>query len=275
MTHFLNGKFVPEGELVVSVRDLGFSRGYAVFDFFITYGGRPFMLDRHIDRLFGSAKLIGLSIPWSKAQVKNWVEETLRKNNDGLEKAVKIIVSGGVSQSLLPSGDPTIAIVVDERHAPPQEYLEKGVGLISVKHTRYAPEAKTNNYIEGVKQAQIAKAEGALEPVYYDDHQVFETSNSNIFVVINNELLTPATHILHGITCQVLFEILKLDIPVKTQDFSIEQLRSATEVFITGSSKEIIPVTVLDGTMVGDGTVGLTTQEVLKQFREFTKNGRW
>jgi len=154
--HFLNGKFVEEKDLMVSVRDLGFARGYAIFDFLVTYPSRrPFMLSKHIDRLFNSASLIGLSLPWSKEDVKGWVIQTLATNNEGGEKQVKITVSGGRSDSLLPSSKiPTIAIVVDPRHFLPGEYYEQGAGIIMDKHTRYSPGAKTNNYIEGVKEAQ-------------------------------------------------------------------------------------------------------------------------
>src|ERR1051325_4080068 len=67
--HFLNGQLVTETELRLSPRDLGFTRGYAVFDFLITYHGKPFMLDWHIERLLNSAKQIGLAVPWSKTQI--------------------------------------------------------------------------------------------------------------------------------------------------------------------------------------------------------------
>jgi len=275
MIHYLNGKFVKKEELVVSVCDLGFARGYAVFDFLITYNRRPFMLAPHIDRLFHSAEMIGLSVPWTKDQVTKLVFETLDQNKDGKEKAIKIILSGGVSNSLIPATEPTIAIVVDDRHVLPVEQYENGIGVITVKHTRYAPKAKTNNYIEGVKQAQLAKAAGAIEPVYYDDHQVFETSNSNIFALIDGKLFTPASNMLFGITRGILLDILKLDVPVEAVDFSFDQLLTATEVFVTGSNKEILPVTQIDGKPVSDGKIGLITKEVMQQYREFTISDKW
>lgn len=274
-THFLNGKFVQEDALVIPVRDLGFTRGYAVFDFLITYNRRPFMLVPHIDRLFCSAELIGLQLPWSKDQMNSLVIETLDKNNDGKEKAIKIIVSGGVSNSLIPSGSPTIAIIVDDRHNLPTETYEKGIGLITVKHTRYTPHAKTNNYIEAVKQVQIAQAVNAIEPIYYDDQQVFETSNSNIFALIDGTLLTPATNILCGITRGTLLEMLTLEIPLEVVDFSIETLLKAEEVFVTGSNKEVVPVTMIDRKRVGSGEVGPITKEVMRQFRVFVQSGKW
>lgn len=274
--HFLNGKFVFENKLVVSARDVGFSRGFAVFDFLITYPHhRPFKLAEHINRLFNSANHINLPIPWTKEQVTSWVKETLDKNQTEGEKSIKIIISGGVSNTMLPAEEPTIIIMIDQRHKYPQENYKKGTGIMTVKFHRYIPEAKTNNYIEGMKQTQIAERIGAIEPVFYDDTQVFEGSNSNIFAVINNKLVTPKSNILQGITRAVLLEILKLDMPIEARDFTLEELLNADEVFMTASGKEITPVTKIDGKNVGNGKVGKITKEVIDQFREYTLSDRW
>ena len=274
--HFLNGKFVSEEQLAVSPRDVGFSRGYAVFDFLKTYPRhRPFKLREHIDRLFNSADLIGLQMPWSKEQVQKWVLETLEANKTDEEKFIKIMVSGGVSNTMLPSENPTIMILIDPAVQYPKERYEKGVGVIAVKHKRYNPAAKSNNYIEGVKQTQRAKTIGAVEPVYYSDTQVFESSNSNIFAVIDNKLLTPKTNVLAGITRAVLLEILKLNVPMEVGDFTLNELLSSNEAFLTASGKEITPITSIDGEPVGNGKVGAITKEVMNQFKEYTLSNLW
>ncbi|MBI3631109.1 MAG: aminotransferase class IV [Candidatus Sungbacteria bacterium] len=275
--HFLNGRFVKEDGLTVSVRDIGFSRGYAVFDFLISYPyHRPFMLSRHIDRLFASADLVGLALPWSKAKIAEWVMRTMDANKDPGEKAIKIIVSGGTSHSMLPSLDgPTIAIIIDPHRPFPREYYEKGAGVITVRHTRHIPRAKTNNYIEGVRQTQAAAKIGAIEPLYYDDSQILEGSNSNIFALIGGKLLTPKSNILLGITRSVLLDILSLPVPIEVADFSRDQLSEAKEVFFTGSNKEVMPITKIDGEAVGGGRVGNITKEVMRQFREFTLSDAW
>ncbi len=276
MIHFFNGKLVSESELVISPRDLGFSRGYGVFDFLKTYPHhRPFKLREHIDRLFNSANLIGLQIPWDKEQMQKWVMTTLEANQTAEEKFIKIIISGGASDTMLPAGDPTIVVLVNEAVAYPKEHYEKGIGVIAVKHTRYTPEAKSNNYIEGVKQTQKAHKLGAVEPIYYSDTQVFEGSNSNIFAILNGKLTTSANNILEGVTRSVLLEILKLDVPVEVRDFSFDELLSATEVFLTGSGKEVTPVTLIDGQPVGSGAVGPVTQEVMRQYQAYVYSDLW
>ncbi len=268
--HFLNGKLVTEEELCISPRDLGFLRGYGVFDFLKTYHRRPFRLREHIDRLFNSAELIGLKLPWSKEQIEQWVLETLAANPEG-EKFIKIIVSGGVSHSMLPTGEPTLVILIDPAVQYPKENYENGIGVITVQHTRYTPHAKSNNYIEGVKQCQEAAKIGAVEPVYYSNEQVYEGSNSNIFAVIRGKLVTPHGDILAGITRQVLLDILK-DPAVEVKNFTHAELLNAEEVFFTGSGKEVTPITAINGKPVGNGKVGPITKEVIRQFREYTEN---
>ncbi len=275
-THFLNGNLVNESELKISPRDLGFSRGYAVFDFLRTYQKhKPFKLKEHIDRIFNSAEKIGLEIPWGKEEVADWVFETLSANPSQEEKFIKIYFSGGVSDSMTPLGEPTIIILIDPCFQYPKEWYEEGTGIITVKHTRYNSSAKTNNYIEGVKQSVLAKKIGALEPIYYSDRQVFEGSNSNVFALIDGKLVTPKSNILEGITRVALLEILKLDLPIEVKDFTIEELKNAKEIFMTGSAKEVVPVVRLDDGEVGDGKVGEITKKVIKQFRDYTLLGNW
>ncbi len=274
--HFQNGKFVSESDLAISPRDVGFSRGYAVFDFLRTYAHhRPFKLAEHIDRLFHSAEQIGLVLPWKKEEVMAWVMETLAANTSEHEKFIKIIVSGGVSNTMLPGVTPTIIILVDQATLYPSELYEKGVGVISVKHQRYSPGAKSNNYIEGVKQTQIGQTIGAVEPLYYSDTQVFEGSNSNIFAVIDGKLLTPEHDILTGITRGVLLQILKLHIPIVVKNFTFVELLQASEVFFTASGKEVVPVTSIDGMLLGNGAVGPITKEVMRQFNTYTSSDIW
>lgn len=274
--HFLNGSFITERELFISPRDLGYTRGYAVFDFLITYRGhRPFMLARHAERLINSAHMIGLALPWGADEVSAHVNATLAKNEKGGEKAIRIIVSGGSSTSLLPAGKPTLIILIDLHQPLPAKYYKEGAPVISTKYTRYTPAAKTNNYIEAVKQAQAGQTLGSVETVYYDDTQVFEGSASNIFALVRGTLLTPKSNILEGITRRVLLDTLRLSVPLKVADFSRDELMRADEVFLTASNKEVLPVTRIDDHAVGTGQVGEVTKEVMRQFRAFVESDAW
>lgn len=269
LVHFLNGKFVSEEELLISPRDLGFSRGYAVADFIVTYHNKPFKLSEHIDRLFNSADIISLKVPWSKTQITDWVLETLNKNDKETEKTIKIVISGGVSHSLHQSGTPTIAIIVSKRNKHPESSYINGVRATAVNFKRQYPEAKHTNYIEAVKQLATTENEGIEDILFYDDSQVYEGSGTNIFAVIDNKLITPKSNIVPGITRNTLLDILKLNIPIEMRDFTFDELQNAKEVYVTGSNSEIRGVIEINGKTIGDGKVGDITKESLRQYREY------
>jgi branched-chain amino acid aminotransferase len=269
-THFLNGKFVAEEKLLISPRDLGFARGYAVADFLVTHNLKPFKLAQHIDRLYKSAEVIGLRVPWTKEQVSDWVSETLAKNDDNEEKTIKIFLSGGISHSMYQEGEPTIIIIIGSYTRPPESYYENGVKAKSIRYERQFAEAKTTNYIEAIKILSENKDNGITEVIYYNDSQVFEGGGCNVFAVIDNKLVTPKSNIVEGITRNVLLEILKLDIPIEVRDFTYDEMVNATEVFLTGSSKEIRGVVNIDGKDIGNGKVGEITNEASRQYTEYT-----
>lgn len=270
--HFLNGKFVGEEELLISPRDLGYTRGYAVFDFLRTYNGKPFYLKDHIERLLNSAKLIDLHINYTGQEIEKMVLEALARNNNGAEKAIKIITSGGVSSKMTQTSTPTFMIWIDDLSPAPKEYYENGVGIMTVKYQRYNPIAKTNNYIEGVKQTQNAESIGALEPVYWDEAGLYESSNSNIFIIKEGKIYTPNAGILLGITRKVLLQILKAEFEIIEKNLYLEDLLSADEAFLTGSAKEILPIVKIDGKNLGAGIVGENTKKILKIWKNYTKN---
>ena len=266
--HFLNGKFVPEEELLISPRDLGFMRGYAVADFIVTHNHKILKLNDHISRLYNSAKIVGLTIPWSKDQITTWLNE-LVENNIEAEISIKTIVSGGVSKSMHQAEVPTIVMIVNPFTPKPSSYYEQGVKAITVKFRRSYPQSKHTNYVEAIKQQSNITDDSVTEIIYYDDSQITEGSGNNIFAVINNKLVTPKSNIIEGITRNILLEILKLSNPIEVRDFTLNELKSATEVFFTGSGRGVIGIIEIDNKPVGDGKVGAITQEVAKQYKDY------
>lgn len=273
--HFLNGQFVDEGSLVISARDLGYARGYAIFEFMMTYNDRPFMLEKHMDRLFRSCEAISLDLPWSKEQISDWVLQTLDANKSiEDEKVIRVTISGGPSFGLSPAKVPTIVIVVDARIPCPSEDYANGVHVLLSEFERYVPQAKTNNYIEAVRQFRAASAE-IDEIIYHSEGMMREGTRSNLFAVINGSLVTPKTGVLEGITRDIILNKLSLSIQAEARDFSVEDLLGASEVFITATGKEIMPVTKIDNVPVGDGSVGYITKEVAMAFRNFFESDLW
>lgn len=276
MHHILNGELIEESDLSITVRDLGLLRGYAIFDYFITYNKRPFKLEDHIDRLFNSAQAIDLDIPYTKDAIREMIFKIIKENKDLGQLSVKIIVTGGESSDgFFPDQKSNVIILVDPRHIPSKEHYEEGVSIKTDDFVRQIPEAKSNNYIEAIKSVKQAKREGFYDVLYIHNGQVLELTRSNIFTVINNELVTPKTHILEGVTRNILLEILKLNIPVKESDFTLDDLLTSKEAFLTASNSEVMPITQINGKKIGDGKVGKITKEVMKQFREYTESGKW
>ena len=267
--HFLNGQFVDEDHLLISPRDLGYSRGYAAFDFMITSGGCPFMMDRHMDRLFNSCQAISLSVPWPKQQVADWVQQTVDANElDDKDMVMRIIISGGSSGTLTPAKQPTLVIIVEARMVCPPEDYANGVRILLTEFDRYEPEAKTTNYVHAVRIMNAAP-DDVDEVIYSSNNMVREGTRSNIFAVINGILTTPKTGMLGGVTRSVILNDLALNIQAEARDFTVQDLLSATEVFITATGKEVMPVTKINDTPVRDGTVGDVTKEVMTKFKNF------
>jgi branched-chain amino acid aminotransferase len=267
--HFLNGQIVTEDHLLISPRDLGYSRGYAAFEFMITSGGRPFMIERHVDRLFNSCQTISLSVPWSKQQIANWVQETVNANELRDEDMVmRIIVSGGSSGTLTSAKMPTIVIIVEARMICPPEDYANGVRILLTEFDRYEPQAKTTNYMHAIRVMKAAPHD-VDEIIYFSNNVVREGTRCNLFALINGVLTTPKMGILGGITRGVILNDLGLSIHVKARDFTVQELLTATEVFITATGKEVMPVTKINDAPVGNGMVGDVTKEVMCKFRSF------
>ncbi|GEM_PF-194180 len=273
--HYLNGRFVKEDELLISPRDLGFSRGFGVFNHLKTYNGRPFKLEGNLTRLIKSAELIGLRHSYSVKQLAGIVRKLLSKNNDGNDKEVRIVLSGGVSNSLLQSSEATLLMIVDSLSLLEREIYEEGVRLNSVKFTRYIPESKSASYIEGVRQTWIGKQDGFYQPLFYSDSQVYEAAKSNVFVVREGKIYTPKSNIFKGGTRDTLINDLKNELKIIEENFRLEFLLSADEVFLASSGKEIVSVVKVDKTTIGDGKVGEITKLVMKTFQEFTNSDKW
>lgn len=272
---YLNGKFVDESELLVSPRDLGYTRGYGVFEYIRTYKGKPFKLKEHINRLLESTKLIELRHSFSYGEIERSINELLKLNNDGREKSIRVHISGGVSDSMYQTGEPTIVIFMDPFKAKDSAIYTDGVVLNTVKYSRDIPKAKNFNYIEGIKQAHLNKSKGILEPLYYSDEQVFETSNSNIFAIKDGTLYTPKNNVFYGSARGVVVNNLNDKFKVIEKDFNLEFLINADEVFIVSGGKEVTPVIKIDESFIRDGKVGNLTTLVLKAYKEYVEKGTW
>lgn len=275
--HIINGNLIPEEKLMIPVRDLGFLRGYGVFDFLITYkGAKPFHLEDHTDRLFNSARLIGIPLSVLPGTIREWVFKALEANKDGSEKQIRMTITRGVSEtSFFPSGDPNIVIMVDPALNYPDSFYTEGVAAITAQHRRYLPEVKHLGYLDAVMRLAPLRSKGIVEAIYHYEGQVLEATTSNLFALIDGRLLTPKSNILKGVTRKVILESLSSSIEIFEEDFSYDALLAAHELFISSSSREVMPVVRLNSEPVGNGKVGLITKKVMSLFKDYTLSEQW
>lgn len=270
--YYVDGQFVPAEQAVIPVDDLAILRGIGVFDLLRTYNGKPYFLDAHIDRLEASAQKIGLTLPWSHDEIVRVVEDTLAKN-DIPEANIRIVVTGGSSIDFMnPSGTPRLLVLVSPIPRLPDHWYTEGVKIISWEVERPIPGAKSIDYISASLALKKAAAEGAVEALYTDRNGLaLECTTSNIFAFIDNRLVTPGRGILSGVTRKVVLELAERRFSIDVRDISRSELLAADEVFITGTSKGLVPVVQVDDGVIADGRPGRHTRELMTMMKRHTE----
>jgi branched-chain amino acid aminotransferase len=269
--YYVDGDFVEEQDAKLPLSDLIILRGYGVFDFLRTYGGRPFHLEDHIKRLQNSARLIGLACPWSSSEIIDITLQTIARN-DYPEANIRLLITGGDSEdSISPGQQPRLVVTVGPVKRFPEQWYRDGVKIITARLNRYIPGAKSIDYIRAIVTLNDARAVGAVESVYVDiDDHVLEGTTSNLFAVISGRLVTPAEDILPGITRDVILELVKEDFQVELRNLPRAELLQAEEIFLASSNKEVLPVCQVDDQPFKSAP-GPVTGRVQGLFRAYTQ----
>lgn len=275
---FLNGKILPLAEAKVGVEDIGILRGFGIYDGLAALGGKAFHFADHWNRLLSGAHILNLNVPITEDKAEKIIEELAMKNGFMGRANVRIILTGGQTLGGIEYdfAEPTFFILV-EKWDPPAGGLpvlyENGARLVTYRHMRELPEYKTTNYIRAVNLQNWRKEEKAIEILYVYDGEVLECATSNIFIVKNKTLITPVENILKGITRKVILELAEGKYKVEERPLREEELKTADEVFITSSFKDIVPVVKIDDFAVANGKVGPITKELMKEFAKVINIG--
>jgi branched-chain amino acid aminotransferase len=278
MKIYLDGKYVDEADAKVSVFDHGLLYGDGVFEGIRLYNGNIFRLEEHLERLEYSAKAIMLQMPLSRKELSEVTCETCRQN--GLKDGyIRLVITRGVGDlGLAPwlCAKPSIFVIASKISLYPQEHYDNGLAIVTVPTRRINPAAlpatvKSLNYLNNILGKIEAKQFGALEAIMLNDQgYVAECTADNIFIVHKGAIITPAASqgALKGVTRGTIFDIAQeLDLPLREADMTRYDVWVADECFLTGSGAEVIPVTKLDGRVIGTGKPGPITQKVLASFR--------
>ncbi|HCH69595.1 MAG TPA: D-alanine aminotransferase [Colwellia sp.] len=267
-TVFLNGDYMPIEEAKISPLDRGFLFGDGIYEVIPSYFGEMVGFKGHINRLNDGLNEIGIEVNWNDAQWKTLCDTLIEKNGAG-PLGLYLHVSRGTDTKrfhAFPANvTPTVFAMAFEIPVPKTPDLAtvgKGYSLISSEDLRWQRcQIKSTSLLGNVLHFQEGYEVGSQETLLYNsNNELTEASSSNIFIVTDGVIATPIqdNQILPGITRQLLIDILakECSIPLEERIITLEEVNAADEIWITSSTKEIVPVTQLDNKKVGDGNVG-------------------
>ena len=273
---FLNGKILPLSEAKIGVGDIGLLRGYGIYDGIAAFNGKPFRFTDHWNRFVSGAHILNLNVPITEEKAQKIIEELAVKNGFIDRANVRIILTGGQTIGGIEYDfeNPTFYILVEKWEPLPLDFYKSGAKLVTYRHMRELPEYKTTNYIRAVNLQNWRKEEKAVEILYTHEGEVLECATSNVFILKNKTLITPVENILKGITRKVVLGLAnKANFKIEERRIEEEELKTADEVFVTSSFKDIVPIVKIDDFVIAGGEVGPVTKDLMEEFAKVINIG--
>jgi len=265
---YCKGEIILEDKARISPRDLGFIRGYAVFDVILIMNGKPFLLQEHWKRLKQSAQELLMTLPINERRWEEILRELSKKSNKE-NLVIRTIISGGEGSDSLSLGDGNIVMLTEEYIPYPSEIYEKGTKVITQEYQRQNPAVKSTSYIFPIRLQKEKKDAGAIEILYVLKGKVLEAATSNFFMVKNGVLITPMHNVLWGTTRNLVIQLAQENnILIEERDIVFEEIFEAEEAFLTASAKRVLPVIQVDEIQIGSGKVGGVTKKVIGLYQE-------
>jgi len=272
---YLNGDYLPLSEAKVSVLDRGFLFGDGVYEVIPSYYGDLFRMQDHLDRLQDSMNRIRLQLPYDLQQWMKILTPLLDKSKN---QYIYLQITRGVAakrdHAFPKDAVPTVFAMCSE--IKPFEGLETGVKALTMEDSRWEMcNVKATTLLANVLLRQQAVEQGCAEAILHRNGYVTEGAASNLFAVIDGILMTPekTAEILPGITRKVILELARANtFELSEEIISLEALKTASEIWITSSTREIIPVVELDSEPIGDGAPGPVFNKMNQLFQEYKKS---
>ena len=272
---FLNGQFLPLEEARIPVLDRGFIFGDGVYELVPVYSRVAFRLDEHLARLERSLALTRIRNPYSRAQWRDIIYRLVDAQAFD-DQGVYFQVTRGVAKrdhAFPKDAEPTVFMMSNPLVTPPKEVVQRGASAVSAQDNRWLRcDIKSISLVGNCLLRQLSAEEGAVETILFRDGRLTEASASNVFVVKQGVILSPAKSnlILPGITYDVVCELARANgLPLELRDVAETEVRSADELWVSSSSKEVLPVVSLDGRRVGEGRPGPVFARMYQLYQEF------
>lgn len=280
---YLNGDYLPLDQARVSVLDRGFIFGDGVYEVIPAYGGNLFRLRQHLQRLHNSLEAIRLSNPLNNTQWQTLLQTLVEKNQHAPEsdQSIYLQVTRGVAQRdhRFPKNTPATVFAMSHPLAPvAMEKLQTGVAAITLDDIRWRYcYIKTIALLPNILLKQQAIEKQATEAILVRNSEVTEGSASNLFIVKDGVIKTPAKseYLLPGITRDLIVELAQKNrLPCEECRITETELHAADEIWLSSSTKEILPVTRLDDKTVGNGKAGPLWQKMIGVYQAYKQTLR-
>ena len=276
---YLNGEFMPLGEAKVPVMDRGFLFGDGVYEVIPVYARRPFRLVEHLQRLDRSLAGIRLANPLTAAEWTTLIGKIVDAAASDDQQVYLQITRGADSKRnhAFPKAiTPTVFVMSEALLTPPADQSETGISAISSADYRWHRcDLKTTSLLANCLLRQLAVEAGCAETLLFRDGFLTEGAASNIFVVKDGVLLAPPKNhlMLPGVTYDVILELAAAHgLPYQVRDILDSEVRSADELWMTSSTKEVLPIVRLDGRPVGNGKAGPLFADMYGWYQEFKRS---
>jgi branched-chain amino acid aminotransferase len=283
MQIYIDGQFYDRDAAKVSVFDHGLLYGDGVFEGIRVYNRRIFRHLAHLERLYDSARALALTIPLRLDEMRQVVEETVRRNQRE-DVYIRLIVTRGVGElgiDPLSCPTPSVIVIVNDVRVYPRELYAGGIKVMTsatrqVSHEAVDPRIKSLNYLKNILAKIDAQQAGAHEAIMLNaEGFIAECTADNLFVIRGGQLLTPSPHdgALGGITRGVVLELAaEARITAAEARLTRYDLYTADEAFVTGTGAELMPVSAADGRPIGDGKPGPVTKRLTEAFHALVRN---
>jgi D-alanine transaminase len=274
-TVYLNGQYLPLCDAKISVMDRGFLFGDGIYEVIPSYSGKMFHFQDHMERLENSLASIRLPNPHDRTQ---WLEILTPLLDKNLDQSIYLQITRGVASKrdhAFPENiTPTVFAMCS--NIVPFESLNSGVKALSVDDSRWELcNVKATTLLANILLRQQAVEQGCAEAILVKDGYVTEGAASNIFAVVDGILITPpiGREILPGITRNVILELARENnIPYSEDIISLDALKTASEIWLTSSTREIIPVVQLDNEAIANGKPGPIWRTMNQLFQAYKQS---